>query len=256
MKQTHWFFQIRSYLEPPRVYKPSICVESHSQHYRSYFCLPVTLLNFTFSMFPLLDIFRHKRWSPACAASLIRNPPSTTAHDKHEHKRARILPLGANHQVPPVATPPPDKPEEPPPAPHADTAPSSLNSKLVQATQPIGLDPARAPHLPDDACTHFSGKTPSFASPADGLSGRHHQQRVDPGGSNFEPPGRCKVCIRASLIVEHFSTSPTFPTTSPDTSNATGHKHTSIPHKDAAALPFCINLCSSLLRTRRSLECK
>ena len=31
------------------------------------------------------------------------------------------------------------------------------------------------------------------------ISATGHQRRVDPGGSNFNPPGRCKVCMGIGL---------------------------------------------------------
>jgi hypothetical protein len=38
----------------------------HSRNYRSYLCLPRTLLNFAFATFPILDIFHPGQWSLAC----------------------------------------------------------------------------------------------------------------------------------------------------------------------------------------------
>jgi len=64
--------------------------------------------------------------------------------------------------------------------------------------------PRACPDLFDDASTHFSGKEPRFASPVDHFDNRQHQRRVDPGGSNFKPPGRCKASTRCSLGASAF----------------------------------------------------
>jgi len=119
-------------------------------------------------------------------------------------------PLDTGRQVPPFAVPRPDKPEELLPAPRTDATLAAPSSQVVQDTRTIGLDPTPAPHLCNDASTHSSGKTPSFASPADNFDDKEHQQCVDPGGSNFKPPRRCKACTRIGLGMAHFPHRPTY----------------------------------------------
>ena len=147
-----------------------------------------------------------------------------------------------------IITPQLDKPEEPPPPPPMDTSPAAPNSQVVQATRPIGYDPAHAPHSPD-ACTHFSSKPPRFALPADDFGDREHQRHVDPGGSNFEPPGRCKACIRAGLGTGHFPSSPTCPTPHPIPPTPQGREHALLLSPSPVTL-FLI------VKDTRSLYCK
>src|SRR5260221_8276460 len=58
--------RIHSWVDLPHVYNHSPCNASHSRNYRCYFCLPKTLLNFAFRIFPILDTFHPNQWSPAC----------------------------------------------------------------------------------------------------------------------------------------------------------------------------------------------
>jgi hypothetical protein len=55
--------------------------------------------------------------------------------------------------------------------------------------------------LSDNALARFSGKAYCFALPADDFGDRKCLRHVDPGGSKFKPPGRCKVCLCCKLRI-------------------------------------------------------
>ena len=148
---------------------------------------------------------------------------SSIAHDNEpEHERVRISPLDASPQVSPIAAPRMDKPEEPPPAPLTDTPRAAPNFQVAQDHHRL-LIPDFAYALSDsfdDPLVRLVSRPRRLVSPADNFGDdREHQRRIDPGGSKFEPPGRCKVPVRAGprtgidLPCRHL-TRPTRPTTS------------------------------------------
>ena len=173
--------------------------------------------------------------TPACAlsASKCRNTntyprscivPNTTAHNiEHKHKRGRtgtsslstivhdnelehecvrISPRDIIPQAPPLAAPRPDQPKQPPPSPSDGHDASAANTQAVQAyARPIVSDLARAP---PDAFARFISIPRRLISPADDFGNdREHQRQVDPGGSNFKPPGRCKERTRPCCTRMH-----------------------------------------------------
>ena len=153
--------------------------------------------------------------------------------DKPEHECIRISPLDTSLQVPLITTPQMDKPEEPPPMPLTDTPRAAPNFQVVQDHhRPIVSDLTHAPPISfDDHFTCLVSIPRRFISPADDFSNnREHQQRIDPGGSKFEPPGRCKAPEHVGPgmpIIDLFHLPPTHPTTSRyvDTTGQLAHDH-------------------------------
>ena len=76
----------------------------------------------------------------------IRAAPSTFTHDNEpEHECLRILPLVVSHQVPPLASPPLDKPEEPPPDPPKNATPTAPTCRSCKTLAPSVSTPCTPP---------------------------------------------------------------------------------------------------------------
>jgi len=138
----------------------------------------------------------------------IRNGTTTIACDdelKHEHACMPPLSASSQAQVPPFASPPPDKPEELPPMLPMDAAPSAPSSQVAQGTQHSVFCPmCTLSDLLNNAITHFIGGAHHFLLLVDDFSDdREHRRQVDPGGSKFKAPGRCKVRTCAGLGIGH-----------------------------------------------------
>ena len=77
----------------------------------------------------------------ACILNADRAAPRTARDDEPKHKCLRTPPLDSSSQVPLIAAPLLDKPEEPPPAPRTDPTPSAPNLQAMQDTRPSSLFP-------------------------------------------------------------------------------------------------------------------
>jgi hypothetical protein len=160
-----------------------------------------------------------------CSDAIDKNNASNIVHNNEpEDKCTRMVrapPFDVVCEAMPLVAPPLDKPGEPPPAhpfdsthplPHSTNAtPSPLKSN-VQAHSTIVHDLMRTPpNFVDIVFTHFTHKTCQFLGQNDFDDDRNHQKRVDPGGSKFQPPGRCRDSLCSGLETPEFDRRPTRP---------------------------------------------
>ena len=148
-------------------------------------------------------VARHPSGYPLPLASfLLEDPPTAAIIDPaRNHVQVPSLVSGSAH-------PSPVDNCHTIPFPDPSCAPSTLCPPSPgQLEHPVDFTLACAPpDYSDVALTHFASGTTHLTLPADsfGDEQRHHQ--VDPGGSKFKAPVRCKVsiaCALGSVIPDH-----------------------------------------------------
>jgi len=145
-------------------------------------------------------VARHPSGYPLPLVSfLLEDPPTVTIIDPaHNHMQVPSLVSGSAH-------PSPVNNCHTIPFPDPSCASLTLHPPSPgQLKHPVNFTLACAP--PDRsniALTHFASRTTHLTLPADSFSNKQHHHQVDPGGSKFKAPGRCKVSIMCALRSAH-----------------------------------------------------